>query len=33
MNIPNKEEAKIIIAELLSEPIRRKILIEKCVAK
>lgn len=33
MHIPTKEEAKIIIAELLSEPIRRKILIEKCIDK
>lgn len=33
MNIPTKEEAKIIIAELLSEPIRRKVLIEKCIEK
>lgn len=33
MTIPTKEEAKIIIAELLSEPIRRKILIEKCIDK
>lgn len=33
MDIPTKEQAKNIIAELLSEPIRRKILIEKCIQK
>lgn len=33
MNIPTKEDAKIIIAEQLGEPIRRKVLIEKCIDK
>lgn len=31
MNIPSKEEAKAIIAKLLTEPIERKILFERCI--
>lgn len=31
MNIPSKEEAKAIIAKLLTEPIERKMLFEKCI--